>query len=125
MGNHNYCKLNSLTEQLIKSPKSCNFSTEVLHIYFLPYQNPTCKVYSTVKLYVLGSKCDGLPDVVICFPFQVQYEDNLPNLVMSYSRDPLNLKLKSLHLNGQVLDKVHIHHVKEIRNQYLNSSKQE
>ncbi|XP_069655849.1 putative uncharacterized protein C7orf78 homolog [Haliaeetus albicilla] len=33
------------------------------------------------------------------FPFQVQYEDNLPNLVTSYSRDPLNLKLKSQHLN--------------------------
>lgn len=99
MGNHNYCKLNSLTEQLIKSPKSCKFSTEMLHIYFLPYQNPTCKVYSTVNLYVLGSRHDGLPDVTIRFPFQVQYEANLPNFVTSYSRDPLNLKLKSLHLN--------------------------
>ncbi|XP_040978387.1 uncharacterized LOC102725191 homolog [Aquila chrysaetos chrysaetos] len=29
----------------------------------------------------------------------VQYEDNLPNLVTSYSRDPLNLKLESQHLN--------------------------
>ncbi|XP_075603158.1 putative uncharacterized protein C7orf78 homolog [Balearica regulorum gibbericeps] len=28
-----------------------------------------------------------------------QYEANLPNLVTSYSRDPLNLKLKSQHLN--------------------------
>ncbi|XP_068261304.1 LOW QUALITY PROTEIN: putative uncharacterized protein C7orf78 homolog [Nyctibius grandis] len=28
-----------------------------------------------------------------------QYEANLPNFVISYSRDPLNLKLKSQHLN--------------------------
>ncbi|XP_050748799.1 uncharacterized protein LOC127013812 [Gymnogyps californianus] len=28
-----------------------------------------------------------------------QYEANLPNLATSYSRDPLNLKLKSQHLN--------------------------
>ncbi|XP_074996964.1 putative uncharacterized protein C7orf78 homolog [Calonectris borealis] len=45
------------------------------------------------------SRHDCLSDVTMYFPFQVQYEANLPNLVTSYSRNPLNLKLKSQHLN--------------------------
>ncbi|XP_054672456.1 uncharacterized protein LOC129202879 isoform X2 [Grus americana] len=71
----------------------------MLQVYFLPYLNPSCKVYSSVNFSVLGSRHDGLSGVTIYFPFQVQYEANLPNLVTSYSRDPLNLKLKSQHLN--------------------------
>lgn len=34
-------------------------------------------------------------DVMMYFPFQVQYATDLPHLVSSYSRDPLNVKLKS------------------------------
>lgn len=42
---------------------------------------------------------DNLSDIIMYFSFQVQYEANLPNFVTSYSRDPLNLKLKSQNLN--------------------------
>lgn len=69
----------------------------MLPVYFLPYLNPTCKIYSTVNFNVLGSRHDGLSDVTMYF--QVQYGANLPNTVTGYSRDPLNLKLKSQHLN--------------------------
>lgn len=33
------------------------------------------------------------------FPFQKQYEANLPNSVTGYPRDPFNLKLKPQYLN--------------------------